>query len=77
MAPSVITSMNVRTTAMTVIATLPVPILKDPGHAHAIQVILVMAHYVPTLMSAQITDMTAIPMQHAQTPLAHGYVLVM
>ena len=50
--------MNVQTTAMTVIATLPVPILKDPGHAHATQAILAMVHHVPTSMSVLTTVTT-------------------
>jgi hypothetical protein len=54
----VLTSMSAQTTAMTAIATLPVPILKDPGHAHVTQVILVMEHHVPISMSAPITVIT-------------------
>jgi hypothetical protein len=60
MAPSVKIFMNAQITAMTVIATLPVPILKDPGHAHVTQVLPVMEHHVLTSMNAQTTAMTAI-----------------
>jgi hypothetical protein len=68
---------SVQTIATIVIVMLLVLTPKAPGHVHAIQDTLVMAHHVPILMNAQITDMTAIPMQNARTTLGHGYVLVM
>jgi hypothetical protein len=52
MAPSVKILMNAQTTAMTVIATLPVPIPLDPGRVHAILATLEMALNAQISMSA-------------------------
>ena len=61
----------------TVIATLPVLILKDLGHAHVTQAILGMVHYVPTSTSVQKTVTTVQSMPHALTTLVHSHALAM
>jgi hypothetical protein len=47
------------------------------GHVSATQVTLGMVHHVLILMSAQITYMTATPVQLVRIPLGHGCVLAM
>jgi hypothetical protein len=77
MVHSVQTLMSVQTIVTTVIATLHVLIRKDPGHAHATQVILAMVHHVPILMSA-LTIVTTVPsMQPVRTTRDHFHVLAM